>query len=162
MDRLDRILREHPFFAGLHPSHLDVLVGCTSNIRFRQGDFVCRHGQEADQFFVLREGKVAVEIETPERGVITVQTLNGSEVLGWSWLIPPYFWRFDARAVTPVRALALDGRCLRGKCEEDHDLGFELLKRFAHVVEQRLQATRMQLVEIHSAYWGLMEGTEPR
>jgi hypothetical protein len=75
--------------------------------------------------------------------------LGEGEILGWSWLIPPYNWHFDARAVELTRAIALDGKCLRNKCEQDHDLGYELLKRFAHIMEQRLQATRLQLLDVY-------------
>jgi CRP-like cAMP-binding protein len=75
--------------------------------------------------------------------------LAAGEVLGWSWLIPPYHWKFDARAIEQTRALALDGKCLRTKCEEDHDLGYELLKRFAQIMEERLQATRLQLLDVY-------------
>jgi len=158
METLERILVEHPFFEGWATQHLQLLVGCASNVRFPSGEYVFREGQEADRFYLLRQGKVALQIDTPRRGPITIQTLEPGEVLGWSWLIPPYFWRFDAKAVEPVHALALDGTCLRAKCEQDHDLGYELLKRFSHLIEMRLQATRIQLLEIHNAMYDLVEG----
>jgi len=81
-----------------------------------------------------------------------IETLEEGDILGWSWLIPPYLWRFDARIVEPTRAIALDGKCLRMKCDENHDLGYELLKRFAHIVTQRLQATRLQLLDIYAPH----------
>lgn len=149
METLEPILREHPFFAGLDPRHLSVLVGCASNVRFDAGQYIFRGGEEATHFYLLRHGKVAVEIYAAERGSITILTLGEGEVLGWSWLLPPYHWKFDARAVELTRAIALDGVCLRKKCEEDHDLGYELLKRFAHVIEDRLEATRFQLLNVY-------------
>ena len=85
----------------------------------------------------------------PQRGAIAIDTVGEGDVLGWSWLIPPYHWHFDARAVEPTRAIALDGRCLRGKCDADHELGYELMKRFAQVIEQRLEATRWQLLDVY-------------
>jgi len=149
LDTLQPILAEHPFLSDLSSQHLDLVVGCASNIRFEAGRYLFRVEEEANQFYIIREGKVAVEIRTPDRGSITVQTIGAGEILGWSWLLPPYQWHFDARAVEPTRAIALDGKCLRAKCENDHDLGYELLKRFAQIMEQRLEATRLQLLDIY-------------
>jgi CRP/FNR family cyclic AMP-dependent transcriptional regulator len=158
METLERILVEHPFFRELDPKHLQLLVGCASNVRFSAGERLVREGGEANEFYLIRQGKVAVEVVSPGRGQIRIQTLDEGEVLGWSWLIPPYRWRFDARALSAVRAFALDGRCLRMKCEEDHDLGYELLKRFSHILSRRLEATRIQLLEMHHACSDLVEG----
>jgi CRP-like cAMP-binding protein len=149
METLEPILAEHPFIKGLEPHHVQLIVGCASNMRFDAGQFVFREGEEANQFYIIRKGKVALEIFSPEKGPIIIDTLGDGEVLGWSWLIPPYHWRFDARAVELTRAIALDGKCLRNKCEEDHDLAYELLKRFAHLMEERLEATRLQLMDIY-------------
>lgn len=149
MENLERILAEHPFFAGLEPRYLQLLVGCASNVRFDAGQTIFREGEEANQFFLIRHGKVAVDIYAAERGSITIETLNEGDILGWSWLVPPYFWQFDARAVELTRAIALDGKCLRQKSEEDRDLAYELLKRFVHIIEQRLQATRLQLLNVY-------------
>jgi CRP/FNR family cyclic AMP-dependent transcriptional regulator len=149
METLEPILAEHPFIKGLEPHHVQLIVGCASNMRFDAGQFMFREGEEANQFYIIRKGKVALEIFSPEKGPIIIDTLGDGEVLGWSWLIPPYHWRFDARAVELTRAIALDGKCLRNKCEEDHDLAYELLKRFAHLMEERLEATRLQLMDIY-------------
>ena len=149
METLERVLSAHPFFQHLEPHHLELLVGCAANVRFDAGQFLFRTGEEANQFFLIRQGTVALEIATPGRPPLTLQTLAEGEILGWSWLIPPYYWMFDARAVEPTRAVALDGKCLRTKCEADHDLGYELLKRFGQIMEQRLQATRLQLLDVY-------------
>ena len=146
METLKGILAGHPFLSGLGDRHLDLLVGCASNVRFDEGQFILREGEEANQFYLIRHGKVALEVSALGRGPIIILTLGEGEVLGWSWLVPPYRWRFDARAVELTRAIVLDGRCLRTKSEEDHDLGYELLKRFAHIIEKRLAATIMQLL----------------
>jgi hypothetical protein len=92
-----------------------------------------------------------VELLIPNRGYTTLQTVGEGDVLGWSWLLPPYRWRFGARTLQPTRALTFDGKCLRNKCEEDHDLGYELLKRFTFVVTERLEATRLQLLDLYGA-----------
>jgi CRP-like cAMP-binding protein len=151
METLEPILAKHPFLRGLEPRHLKVLVGCASNVRFNAGQFLFHEGEEANEFYMIREGKVAVQIQGAERGPITVQTIGEGEVLGWSWLIPPYRWRFDAKAAELTRAIALDGKCLRTKSEEDHDLGYELLKRFAGIIVERLESTRLQLLDVYKA-----------
>jgi CRP-like cAMP-binding protein len=158
METLERILGEQPFCKELDPRYLPLLVGCASNVRFDGGATIFREGEDANQFYLLREGRVGLEVFAPNRQPITIQTLGAGEVLGWSWLIPPYRWRFDARALEPVRALALDGKCLRGKCEEDHDLGYAFLKQFARITAQRLQRTRMQLLDVYQAWCALTEG----
>lgn len=149
MDTLEKTLGEHPFFNGLEPQYLQLAVGCASNVRFDAGEFIFREAEEANQFYLIRHGKVALEVFAPNRGSLVIQTLDEGEILGWSWLIPPYQWRFDAKALELTRAIALDGKCLRAKCEGDHDLGFELLKRFAAILGQRLDATRFQLLDLY-------------
>jgi CRP-like cAMP-binding protein len=146
---LEGIVSQHPFFKGLDERHIQLIVGCAKNVRFNEGEIVFREGDPADQFYFIREGLVAVELMIPNRGFTTLQTVGEGEVLGWSWLLAPYRWRFGARTLQPTRALAFDGKCLRGKCEEDHDLGYELLKRFTNVVTERLEATRLQLLDLY-------------
>jgi CRP/FNR family transcriptional regulator, cyclic AMP receptor protein len=152
METLQRILADHPFARGLNDRLLELLVGCASNVRFEAGQMVFREGEEANHFYLIREGKMAVELFAAERGPINILTLGEGEVLGWSWLVPPYRWRFDACAIEPTRAIALDGKCLREKSERDSDLGYQLLKRIAHIMEDRLQATRLQLLNVYEVH----------
>ncbi|NBC65054.1 MAG: cyclic nucleotide-binding domain-containing protein [Bacteroidetes bacterium] len=149
MENLEKILSEHPFFRDLDEDSLNLIVGCASNVRFEKDDMIIREGDKANKFYIIREGSVALEIQGPGKGKITIDTLSDGEILGWSWLFPPYHWRFDGRAQDRVRAIGLDGKCLREKCEENHDLGYELLKRFSQIIDQRLQATRLQLLDIY-------------
>jgi CRP/FNR family cyclic AMP-dependent transcriptional regulator len=149
METLERILGEHPFFKDLNQPYLQLVTGCASNVRFDPDDYIFREGEEANQFYLIRQGRVALQILAPDRGPITVETLEEGDILGWSWLIPPYNWHFDARAMELTRAIALDAKCLRRKCEEDHNLGYELLKRFGHIMEQRLSSTRLQLLDLY-------------
>lgn len=151
METLYPLLAEHPFLKELSPSQIATVAGCAKNERFASGQVLFREGEEANQFFILRHGRVAVEVGAPPHGPVTIQTVTDGDILGWSWLIPPYRWRFTALAKEPTRAFTLDGRCLRRKCEEDHDLGYELLKRFADIVGQRLDATRLQLLDLYAA-----------
>ncbi len=150
METLEPILTRHPFLAGLEQKDYDLLVGCATNVRFNVDAMVCREGEEATQFFIIRSGKVAIEMNIPGKGPMLIQTLSEGDILGWSWLFPPYKWRFDARALELTRAVALDGKCLRTKCEADHDLGYKLLRRFSDILEQRLQAMRLQLLDLYA------------
>lgn len=149
IETLKTLLAEHPFVRGLDSRYVDLMVGCASNVRFQPGEFIFREGGNADQFYLLRHGRASIEVYAAERGSITVMTAGEGEVLGWSWLFPPYRWMFDARALELTRAIALDGKCLRQKCDEDHELGYELMKRSMQVAEQRLQATRLQLLNLY-------------
>jgi len=146
---LEPLLRDHPFLKGLEPEYLTLLAGCAMNVRFREGAFLFREGEAADRCFLIREGKLALEIAAPGRGSIIVQTLGAGHVAGFSWLLEPHQWQFDGRAVEPVHAVALDGTCLSGKCADDPRLGFELTQLFARLAIQRLQATRLQLLDVY-------------
>ena len=149
MGTLEPIIAEHPFFSDMDDRYIQLLVGCATNVRFNAGHLIFREGEDANQFYVLRKGRVALQMATNKRGSLTVMTLQEGDVVGWSWLFPPYKWKFSARALEDTRALALDGKCLRDKSDKDHDLGYELLKRFVRVVEDRLQATRLQLLNVY-------------
>lgn len=150
MQSMEQTLREHPFFAGLTPPALALVSGCAKNIRFAPGEYLLREGAPADWFYLLRHGRAALQILIPGRAPKTLQTLRAGEVVGVSWLIPPYRWTYDAQAIEPVRAAAIDAACLRGKCEQDHDLGYELMKRFMPVLIQRLQGARLQLLDVYA------------
>lgn len=146
---LEPVIKEHPVFKGLEESHIQLIVGCARNLSFRQDEMLFREGEEATGFYVIREGLVAVELVVPNRGPVTVQTVSEGDVLGFSWLLPPYHSHFDARALVPTRAFAFDGKCIRQKCETDHYLGYELMKRFSTIMAQRLDATRLQLLDMY-------------
>ena len=147
---LEPALAEHPFLKDLAPEYLKLIVGCASNVRFDAGALMAREGDEADHFYIIRHGQVALEFHEHRRGPLNFHTVSEGGVLGWEWLFPPYRWQFDARAVTLVRAIALDGQCLRSKCDADHDLGYELMQRFARIIMRRLQATRLQLMDVYA------------
>jgi len=149
MESLEGILVESPFFKGMKKEYMQLLVGCASNVRFDAGEVILQEGKVADACYLIRHGKVALEVHAPKRGPITIQTLGEGEVLGWSWLVRPYHWHFDARAVEATRAIALNGECLRRKSEEDCCLGYELMKRFTLIMVERLQAARFQLINVY-------------
>lgn len=149
MKTLDSVLLEVPLFQGLDPEYLRLMAGCASNVRFRAGEQIYRHGDPADRFYVIRHGRVALEVHVPQRGAVVVQTLKEGDVLGWSWLVPPYERHMDARAIHLTRAVAFDGTCLRGKCDEDPRLGYDLMRKFTHQMVKTLQAARLQLLDIY-------------
>ena len=150
METLERIVAEHPFFEGLDPNITNLLTGCARNMRFTAGTYIFKEGEDANDFYLIRSGRVAMEIFSPQSKPIVVSTVEEGDILGWSWLVPPYIWRFNAHAVQDTRAIALDGKCLRTKCEESHDLGYQVLKRFAQIMVKRLEATRLQLLDIYA------------
>jgi CRP-like cAMP-binding protein len=149
MKTLDAEVAGSPVFQSLSAAQLELIAGCGQNTGFEAGDYLFREGGQADTFYLLRHGRVQLEIFAPGRGAVTIQTVDEGDVVGWSWLFPPYRWHFDARALDSVRAVAFDGACLRGKCDDDHSLGYELLRRFSPVMLERLQATRMQLLDVY-------------
>lgn len=151
MEGLERIVSEHRFFAGLSTEFVDLVTGCCQNVRFDAGQFLLREGEAADQIYLIRHGRVALQISDPARGEMVFQTLGEGELVGVSWLIPPYRWSHDAKALELIRAISIDAKCLRNKCEADHSLGYEMMKRFVPVLVDRLQATRMQILDVYGA-----------
>ncbi|MEP0323994.1 cyclic nucleotide-binding domain-containing protein [Bauldia litoralis] len=149
VEGLERIVRDHPFFKGLDESFLELVCGCAQNVRFEAGAYLFREGGPADQLYLIREGRVALEIAAPGSGAVTFQTVSEGEIVGISWLFPPYRWTYDARAMERVRAIGMDATCLRTKCEADHDLGYDVMKRLVPILFQRLQATRLQVLDIY-------------
>jgi CRP-like cAMP-binding protein len=136
-------------FAGLESDQLELIAGCGRNVTFEAGERLFREGDEADTFFLIRRGIAALDTYVPNRGALTVDTVGPGEIAGWSWLVPPYRWHFTGRAVQDVHAVQFDGACLRGKCEQDPVLGYDLTSRFAQVLVERLQATRFQLMDVY-------------
>lgn len=148
------LLAHHEVFQGLAAGDLSLIAGCGANAVFGAGAFLFREGGAAERFFVVREGRVAIEIYLPDRGSLCVATVGPGEVVGVSWLFPPYRWEFDARCVEPVRAVSLDGACLRAKCDADPRLGYELMKRFAQVLHRRVESAQLQLVDLYGTVRG--------
>lgn len=149
VEGLERLLREHPFFQEFGADDLALLAGCAANERFEAGQSIIREGDSADRFYIVRHGTVAVEMGVPAKGRLTIQTLGDGEILGWSWLVPPYKWAFDARAVTLSRLISLDAKCLRTKLEANYELGYRLLQRFIPVMAGRLTASRLQMLDLY-------------
>ena len=151
MRTIEDLLGEAPALASLAPEHRATIAGCARNQVFEAGEVIFREGDPADTFYVLRAGAVALELFAPKRGQVVIETLHEGELLGWSWLFPPYRTTFDARATARTHAMAFDGACLRGKCEADPALGYDLMKLFAAVMVERLQETRVRLLDLYGS-----------
>ncbi len=151
METIDPVLAEHPFSQGLTLPHLEALTECAVRINYAPGEFLCREDQQADLFFLIYEGRVAVEIFSARRGPVTIQTLGPGEVLGWLWFLKPYHWHLDARAAELTRVLGLKVSCLHGKCDANHDLGYEVMKRYAHSLAVAFRVSRLQLMDMYAA-----------
>jgi len=142
--RLRADIAAHPFCKGLRPEHLAALAECAMETRFAPGELIFRESEFANRFYFLLEGEVALEGRAKD-GATPIEVIGAGDVLGWSWLYPPYYWHFHARALKPTRAIFFYGTWLREHCHQDHDFAFEMLTRMAQIMIARLQATRMQL-----------------
>ena len=145
------LLAENPFFAGFSAADLELVAGCATDVGFGAGEYLFSEGDPADRFFIIRHGRVSLEVPSPYGGGLVVETIEDGEVLGWSWLVPPFRYFFDARAVLPTSAVALNGACVRGKCDADPRLGYALFTRVAEVMLERLQATRVRMLDLYGA-----------
>ncbi len=145
---LKDFIAERPFLSGLSEQYQKTLLDCAMLQQFAQGEKIFHEGDPANRFYLILDGEVALESEGADSGPIHIQTLRSGDVLGWSWLFPPYYWHFSARATKPTKAIFFYGTRLRHICEEDTAFGYELMKRIAGVVIDRLQATRKELLEL--------------
>ena len=144
------LLMEAPFFDGMPDDHLQTMSGCGKLVHIKAGAFLIREGESADTFYLIRDGEVAIESHVPAMGALSVARVGAGGVTGYSWLFPPYRNSLDSLALTDVSAIALDGKCLRDKAEADHELGYHLMKRFAQMMLERMQAARRQTLDVYS------------
>jgi CRP/FNR family cyclic AMP-dependent transcriptional regulator len=142
----DQIARQ-PFFKGLNAPQLQLLTDSAMEMQFETGQSILEEGSVANRFYLILEGAVVLELQLDAYGaVIPIQTLAPGDIVGWSWLFPPYSVHLGARALTPVKTIFFYGTRLREQCEQDHELGFQLMKRIAEVATQCLQASQQRLV----------------
>lgn len=152
---MEAIVRNHPLFKGLDEGFVETMAGCAKNAVFKPGSYVFHEGDDADDIYLIREGRVALEIAAPGHGRMVFQTVTTGGVLGLSWLVPPYTWRFDAHVRdapgNSLRAVVIDATCLREKCERDPVLGYAVMKRFMPALVERLHDTRVQMLDLYRA-----------
>jgi CRP/FNR family transcriptional regulator, cyclic AMP receptor protein len=139
-------LAAHPFLHGLSHDHLAVLADTACDVTFPARHRLFEDGGSANRFWLLQSGHVTLDLHVPGQGRMKIETIGMGELLGWSWLFPPYRWAFGAVAASPVEAFEFDARAVRGCCESDPALGYELTTRLARVLARRLQATRIRLI----------------
>ena len=147
---LQSVLEKHPFLEGVRPDLMALLAGCAKNRRFEAGEYLTREDEDADRFFLVRSGRVALRVRGAREGALTILTVGPGEMVGWSWLVAPHRYRFDAQALETTPAFEFDGPCLRTKCDENPELGYELLKRINVALARRLDGMQLQLLDV---YW---------
>jgi CRP/FNR family transcriptional regulator, cyclic AMP receptor protein len=143
--RLLTLIAQQPFFEGLSEKHLQLLSESAMLIEYEAGHWIFRQGDPANRFYLILDGKVLIESEVEEHGMVPIRTLGPGDNLAWAWLFPPYYMHFSACAIEPTRAIFFYGTRLREQCDANHELGYQLMKRIAEVVVQNLNATQHHL-----------------
>ncbi len=142
---LEATIASHPLTRGMTERHRRLLAENAMEVAFVPGEQVFRTGDDANRFYLVLDGAVQIKSLDARGKPVVIQEVRGGEVLGWSWLFPPYTWNFDAQAIAPTRAIFFYGTRLRAQCDEDHDFGYEMMKRMSQILLERLQSTRRQL-----------------
>ena len=149
MEALDELISAAPIFAGMQEKDLKLIADCGRLVDIDADEYLFHAGGPADTFWLIRSGTIALELHGAGRGALVIETLTAGEVVGWSWLFAPYRLQFDGRASEPCSLVAFDATRIRSKCDEDHELGYQLMRRFASLLIDRLQATRLQLLDVY-------------
>ena len=149
MKKIVDILVDHSFFQELSKEDLAFIAGCGKNVVFEEKQIIAKPGDAADEFYLIRHGQAALILELPPHQPFIYQTLRENEILGLNWLIPPYRWTVTVQAIHSLRAIAIDGACLREKCEKDPTLGFKLMKHLVQVLVNREEEARLHLLDIY-------------
>ncbi|MGI4993521.1 cyclic nucleotide-binding domain-containing protein [Halobacteriovorax sp. GFR7] len=149
MKNIKQLLEDSQFFKSLPEEYIELVAGCGSNIQKKSGDFLFKEGESANEFYLIRHGKVALELVAPGVRPLCIETLDTGELIGWSWIFPPYTWSYDGRCIEDCRLIKIDGRCLREKFEKNNALGYTFMKSFAQVMTSRLACVRLQLLNLY-------------
>lgn len=142
---IQKILAEHPFFKSLELHYRLFIADCATPIMVETGNYLAYEGEISNKFYLIRQGQIEIGILTAGHGFTKLQLLNRGDLVGWSWLMPPHYWRFGARTVIDTDLLMFDGKRIREKCEINHDFGYELMKQLGMVIAERLRIARMIL-----------------
>jgi len=141
----------HPFLVGINRSQLALFSDCAITVHFEREQIIFREGEMANRFYLIESGKVVLVASDKRGNSVVIDTIGPGDLLGWSWMFPPYAWRFTARAVESTSAIFFYGTILREYCERDHSLGYELFKRMAPVMMKRMQNARENLALLTQA-----------
>lgn len=159
---LEAAVAAHPFLLGINQHHLQLLVDCAMRSHFDAGQIVFHEGETANRFYLIETGEVVLEASLNSGDPVVIDAIGAGDLLGWSWLFPPYVWHFTARVTQPTDAIFLYGTVLREYCDRDAALGLELFKRMSEVMTRRLQAARSQLLAAYAANPSLAPAARPR
>lgn len=143
------MLKEHPFFENIPSNYIEFIAGCSKNTHFSSNQQIAKMGNSAETFYLIRQGCVSLTIDRPPKKAMTYKTLNPGDIVGHNWLIPPYRWTETATANAEVKAIAIDGRCLKNKCDQDPELGYILMKKIVRTLVQREDEFRLHLLDIY-------------
>jgi len=149
MKAINELLVDQPLFSEMEHEMISYISGCGENAHFKSGEYLGKEGEPAKYFYLIKSGKVAVELHHQTKGSIIIKTLDPSEIAGFGWAFPPYQLNFDLRALESTSVIAFDAVCIRKKCEEDYRLGYHIIRKFAEIMKERLQDTRMQLINVY-------------
>jgi len=148
-EEIAALVAHHPLLAGLPGDMAALVTGCARNVAVKPGEYLLIEGEVADTLYLLRRGRVSLEVRDSGHPPLVIETIEAGAAVGWSWLFPPYRWQFDARAIEPVGAIAVDAVSLRAKAEADPRFGYELNMRFASVIRSRLDAAQLRLLDLY-------------
>lgn len=143
---IEQYIAEHEAFAGLKDSSIDFLAACADKREVKEDEVLFQYGAKADRFYLVLSGRVSVEVGAIQGPPLELRSVGPGEVLGWSWLIPPYKWHFQARAEEPSEVLEFDGEAILQRCEQDPVFGYQLFKRFSGLMSERLAAAREKMM----------------
>ena len=149
LENLKSDLFASPFCEGLEQDHLEILLACAHEERILKGRFLFHEGATADEFYIIVSGRVGLELDCPNRGGLGIQTCGAGDVVGTSWLIAPFIWRFDAKVLEDSHLVSMDAAVLRERCKVDPTFGYAMLERIAQVKAERLDAARLQLLDLY-------------
>ena len=150
MERISNALACHRFMSGLEAKHIEKLMKHATQATFEAGTYVFHESEPANSFYLIRSGRIHIELSA-EHGTVLVQSVGPGDFIGWSWLLPPHKWRFDAHVVERSELIVLNGQELRDELEEDHELGYRLMLKFIEVIAQRLEGSRIQLMDLYGS-----------
>lgn len=153
---LERNVAGHPFLLGLSEHHIRLIADCAIRTHFEKDQVIFRDGETANRFYLIEQGNVALESSASGGDPVNIDIVGDGDLLGWSWLFPPYIWHFTARATEPTTAIFFYGTVLREYCEQDATLGYELFKRMSEVMTRRLQGARSRLLSAYAAHPSLV------
>ena len=151
MDKLEAALAAHPLLTGLTPQYLQMVAECAAMVNFSANQVIFSAGEGARHFYLVRFGRVAVQIHRPRRGPKTLYTLGEGDILGTFWSEQEIEWFFDAQALEVTRAIALEFDCLKKLCDQNPELGYELLRRFVWAQAKMLKQLKLLLVDFYGA-----------